>query len=99
MIEVVPGNKASLPMSDSVSMEMDVRKIQSLLMNFIPLYRKVEVFNKTKTCKVQIAFQEGIILIEVTNYEEDEKFRFDRPQENPSPAETETERITPMPPE
>jgi hypothetical protein len=76
-IEVKPGESTSVGVtSEFIYRDETVRKIKELLKNLDPTYEKVVVFNRTKTCKVHIRFNGAkSLIIEVTNEEEDAKFR------------------------
>jgi hypothetical protein len=81
MIEIKPGEVKgqSLIQGNISHVHMLLNDVVNELKNTI---HNVVVHNKTKTCQVRLSVNNGTMFIEVTNYEEDEKFRFDRPQEN-----------------
>jgi len=91
--EVKPGHPQTINVAGITPTQADTirKQIEDKLRDLSPSIQSVTIYNRTKTCTVNVFCEPSHIRIEVTNEKEDSIFRLD---EIPQTPETEKESST-----
>jgi hypothetical protein len=76
--EVKPGVPQTLNVAGVSPNQLELmrKNIMSYIRDLSPVVESITIFNRTKTCKVTVIYEQSHIRIEVTNEEEDSIFKF-----------------------